>query len=69
MHESVEGMTFWEWAQKFARSGECSNWLDVEGKLARIGFADARGRLDNHTDRDLLDAECADAQAIKGTDP
>lgn len=68
MPESIGGMTCWEWAEKFARSGECSNWLDVEGQLVRLGFTDARRQLDNRTDRDLLDAECTYARTIKRND-
>jgi hypothetical protein len=47
-----------EWAEDYAKSGECSDWLVVEMMIRSNGWPEARTVLDNQSIRDKLDKLC-----------
>ncbi len=55
----------WSLADKMARSGEHSGWLDIEHELREQGYSRARYLLDDKRTRKRLDRLCADSRKDK----
>jgi hypothetical protein len=53
-------------ASELARTGECSNWIQIEKILRSEGFLDPNKVLADQFTRDYLNQSCARAQARGG---